>query len=149
SPVPGMLDDGSGFQFGITQLRVDGRDDTAEPALAQTRIVSPSYFEAMQIPLLAGELCREPLNAPVAGDTVDVMVNAAFAARYLPAGRAAGATLRANQPFALRVAGVVGDARELALNREPVPTYYGCRVAYATPALAFLVRTRGEPERLA
>ena len=81
SPVPGMIDDGSGFQFGIAELRVDGRDDTQEPARAQIRVVSPSYFETMQIPLVAGELCRViPLNTP--GTPVEVMVNSAFATRY-------------------------------------------------------------------
>ena len=45
----------------------------------------------------------------------------------------------------LRIAGVVGNAREFALDREAVPTYYPCRLAFATPALAFLVRTRGDP----
>jgi predicted lysophospholipase L1 biosynthesis ABC-type transport system permease subunit len=53
--------------------------------------------------------------------------------------------VRPNPQFALRIGGVVGNAREFALDREAVPSYYQCRVAYATPALAFLVRTRGDP----
>jgi predicted permease len=149
SPVPGMLDDGSGFQFGLVRFRVDGRDDTLETAAAQIRVVSPSYFDTMQIPLLTGELCRERPAQPAQGDSIDVMVNAAFAMRYLPPGQAVGAVFRANPALGLRVAGVVGDSRELALNREPVPTYYQCATAYATPALAFLVRTRGDPALLA
>src|SRR5688572_11708123 len=76
SPVPGMIDDGSGFQFGIASFRIDGRDDTQEPAAAQIRVVSPSYFETMQIPVVAGDLCRViPLNTP--GTPVEIMVNAA------------------------------------------------------------------------
>jgi predicted permease len=145
SPVPGMLDDGSGFQFGIGTLRIDGRDDTEEPARAQTRVVSPSYFDTMQIPLLAGELCRViPPNTP---DTpVEVMVNGAFATRYFGGASAAvGATLGPVPAVRFRIAGVVGNAREFALDREAVPTYYPCRMAYATPALAFLVRSRGGP----
>ena len=145
SPVPGMLDDGSGFQFGIATLRIDGRDDTQEEAKAQIRVVSPSYFGTMQIPLVAGELCRVvPPNTP--GTPVEVMVNSAFATRYLGGASAAvGAIVRPNPQIALRVAGVVGDAREFALDRAPVPSYYQCRMAYATPALAFLVRARGDP----
>jgi putative ABC transport system permease protein len=146
SPVPGMIDDGSGFQFGIATLRIDGRDDTEEPARAQIRVVSPSYFETMQIPLVAGELCRPPAAGAQAQDgPFDVMVNNAFATRYFPSGSAVGAIVRPNPNLALRVAGVVGNAREFALDREAVPSYYPCRVAYATPALAFLVRTRGDP----
>jgi len=145
SPVPGMIDDGSGFQFGIGTLRLDGRDDTQEPATAQIRVVSPSYFGTMQIPLLAGELCRViPPNTP--GTPVEVMVNSAFATRYLGgASSAVGAIVRPNPNVALRIAGVVGDAREFALDRAAVPSYYPCRMAYATPALAFLVRSRGDP----
>ena len=145
SPVPGMIDDGSGFQFGITTLRIDGRDDTQEPARAQLRIVSPSYFGTMQIPLVAGELCEViPPNTP--GTPVEVIVNSAFATRYFGSpSSAVGAILRPNPNLASRITGVVGNAREFALDREAVPTYYPCRMAYATPALAFLVRTGGDP----
>ena len=145
SPVPGMLDDGSGFQFGIVTLGIDGRDDTQEPAKAQIRVVSPSYFGTMQIPLIAGELCRViPPNTP---DTpVEVMVNSAFATRYFGSTSAAvGAIIRPNPQFPSRIAGVVGNAREFAIDQAAVPSYYPCRVAYATPALAFLVRARGDP----
>ena len=147
SPVPGMVDDGSGFQFGLIELTVEGRDATQEAARAQVRIVSPSYFGTMQIPLVTGSLCRD--QAPTAGSTVEIMVNAAFAARYLPAESPVGAIVRTNPTTPMRVAGVVGNAREFALNQTPVPTYYPCRTAYATPALAFLVRTRGPPAAIA
>jgi predicted permease len=148
SPVPGMIDDGSGFQFGIATLRIDGFDDTQEPARAQTRVVSPSYFETMQIPLLAGGLCRvPPANAQPEVGPFEIMVNAAFATRYFGSpSSAVGAVVRPlGGNAALRIAGVVGDARELALDRAPVPSHYRCQVAFATPALAFLVRARGDP----
>jgi len=143
SPVPGMLDDGSGFQFGIIELRIDGRDDTQERARAQIRVVSPSYFGTMQIPLLAGELCR--VVTPTPDTPVEGMVNAAFATRYFgSASSAVGAIVRP-QNVSLRITGVVANAREFALDQQAVPSYYPCRVAYATPALAFLVRARGDP----
>jgi putative ABC transport system permease protein len=148
SPVPGMLDDGSGFQFGLADLTVEGRDPTQEPARAQVRVVSPSYFGTMQIPLLTGALCRDEPVQPPAGSTPEIMVNAAFASRYLGESPV-GAIVRVNPTGVLRVAGVVGDAREFALNQAPVPTYYQCRTAYATPALAFLLRTRGPPAAVA
>ena len=155
SPVPGMIDDGSGFQFGIATLRIDGRDDTQEPAKAQIRVVSPSYFGTMQIPLVAGELCRvippNTPNAPFAASRatptpVEVMVNSVFATRYFgDAFSAVGKIVRPNPNVALRIAGVTGNAREFALDQQAVPSYYPCRMAYATPALAFLVRARGDP----
>jgi predicted lysophospholipase L1 biosynthesis ABC-type transport system permease subunit len=76
------------------------------------------------------------------------MVNSAFAARYLAGRSAVGAIVRPNPNRALRVAGVVGDAREFALASAPVPTLYSCNSQNAQPALAFLVRTRGEPQRI-
>jgi putative ABC transport system permease protein len=151
SPVPGMIDDGSGFQFGIARLTIDGRDETQQdPAAAQIRVVSPSYFATMAIPLVGGELCS--VIAPSATSTpVEVMVNSIFATRFLGGTSAAvGAIIRprGDPRVAMRIAGVVGDAREFALDRAPVPAYYPCRVAYATPALAFLVRGRGGPAQI-
>ena len=144
SPVPGMLDDGSGFQFGIATLRIDGRDDTQEEAKAQIRIVSPSYFGTMQIPLVAGELCR--VTQPTPTTPVEGMVNAAFATRYFGSASAAvGAIIRPGPNVSIRIAGVAGNAREFALDQPAVPSYYPCRIAYATPALAFLARARGDP----
>jgi putative ABC transport system permease protein len=144
SPVPGMIDDGSGFQFGIGTFRIDGHDETDEPAAAQLRVVSPSYFEAMQIRLVAGDLCRvAPPNTP--GTPPEIMVNTAFATRYFSGSSPVGSIVRPIPTVALRIAGVVGNAREFALDREAVPTQYRCQVAYATPALAFLVRARGDP----
>lgn len=152
SPVPGMQDDHSGFQFSAAELQIEGRDTTEESAIAQVRMVSSSYFTTMRIPLIAGALCREqPVDLPdmlPEGTTFDIMVNSIFATRYLGGRSAIGAIVRPNPSVAFRIAGVVGDAREFALSREPVPTYYQCRSAYATPALAFLVRSRGEPENI-
>ena len=44
--------------------------------VAQGRAVSPGYFAALQIPVLAGELCRDEANVHAA------MVNREFANAY-------------------------------------------------------------------
>src|SRR5204863_3169732 len=44
--------------------------------------------------------------------------------------------------------GVVGDARETGLDRDPVPTVYWCAGA-TQPGTFFLVRTHGEPGAMA
>jgi len=90
------------------------------------------------------------------------MVNRRFAERYFP-GRPVDAALDrqviggldflagngnlASAPPA-RVAGVVEDARELGLDRDPVPTVYSCFSA-SGPAPWFVVRTRAEPGTVA
>ena len=47
-----------------------------------------------------------------------------------------------------RIVGIVGDARERGLDRDPAPTVYFCEVP-VVPTRVFLVRTRGEPMAMA
>jgi putative ABC transport system permease protein len=56
----------------------------------------------------------------------------------------------ADTPFSLtgEIRGVVADAREQALNTEPMPAVYWC-VSAPLPDPHYLVRTRGEPMALA
>ena len=143
SPVPGVVNDGSGFQFGIAEWEVpDGRVDTESRVLSRYRVVSPSYFATMRIPVGDGELCA----LPPAGGANQIMVNRTFATRYFPGVSPVGRRLRQiGGEGSYRIAGVIGDAREYALDRRPEAVVYDCRTAYATPALSFLVRTRGDP----
>jgi putative ABC transport system permease protein len=108
--------------------------------------VSSGYFETMQIPLLAGEGCRRASN------TSDVVVNRAFAEKYLggrpPIGhQLAGASSNDFLPAGL-IRGVAGNAREEGINSNPVPTVYSCFSA-PTPFPNYLVRTQGDPMLLA
>jgi putative ABC transport system permease protein len=140
SPVPGVLNDGSGFEFGAGEFPL--LEPNADPDLhpiAQGRVVSPTYFATMQIPLLTGEHCRQRPGGPP-----EVMINRAFATRYLAGRSAPGARIRVYGAEGT-IAGVVGDAREFGLGREPVPTAYLCTTAIAYPPLAFLLRTTGDP----
>jgi putative ABC transport system permease protein len=110
----------------------------APPMLAVWRIVSPGYFAAMQIPLVAGELCRRPEGAM---GTTEVLVNQAFVERYLRGRAAVGLHLAAGNPD--RIVGIVGDAREGGIDRDPAPAVYSCFSA-PTPFPWFLVRTSGD-----
>jgi putative ABC transport system permease protein len=107
--------------------------------IAASRVVSPSYFATLQIPLVTGELCRRPASS---ADDREIMVNRAFADRYFAGRSVLGLELRGDSNG--RIVGVVGDARELGAHREPVPTVYGC---FSAPSAApwFLVRTSAEP----
>jgi predicted permease len=142
SPVPGVLNDRSGFQFGAADYElVAGRSDD-RPMHSEFRIVSSSYFPTMRIPVLAGEICK---RAPTPDATPDVVVNQAFATRYLTGRSPLGLGLSLQGNPAGRIVGVVGDARDFGLDREPTPTVYACTTAIAFPPLAFLVRTHGDP----
>jgi putative ABC transport system permease protein len=106
--------------------------------------VSPGYFATMQIPLLAGEAC------PQEAATSSAVVNRRFAALYVPGVTPVGRHVEHSNPFlsAARIVGVVADAREEGLNREPPAIVYWCHSAPA-PAPLFVVRTRTEPMALA
>lgn len=121
---------------------VEARSDRELTMSAERRIVSPSYFEVMRIALLEGSLCERPQR----GDISQVMVNRSFVDRYLGGRNPVGLHLDAGTPD--RIVGVVGDARELGTNKEPVPTVYPCLAApIATPW--FLVRTTAQPLSMA
>jgi len=119
-----------------------------KPILATTAVVSPSYFETMQLPLVAGEICRQPSNGP----STELMVNRSFADRYIGGTSGVGRHLAssgapANQPPA-RINGIIGDAREHGIDREPAPTVYLCGNP-AQPFRVFLIRTQREPTSVA
>lgn len=116
---------------------VEGAVASRSPIVAETRTVSPSYFETMQIPLLEGEMCRQPGN-----ESVEAVVNRSFARTYFPGRSPIGLRLAGDTPE--RIVGIVGDARELGLHRAPIPTVYPCFNAGSNIPW-FLMRTRGDP----
>ena len=151
SHLPGVRDyEERGF------VLLEGRADTAPPIIAETRIVSPGYFAALRIPLLAGELCRRPANSGwPKWTTTEVMVNRTFAERYFQGMAVVGLHVTGGLDrlvqnrhitgaFASRIVGVVGDAREAGVDREPAPTVYTC-FSYPNPAPWHVIRTAGDP----
>jgi putative ABC transport system permease protein len=118
-------------------------EQQGDPMLAESRAVSPSYFETLRIPIVAGELCRRPTGAE---GTTEVMVNRSFVDRNLGGRLPVGLHLAAQTPD--RIVGVVGDARERGLDVEPPPTVYSCFSA-PTPFPWFFVRTSGDPSAIA
>ncbi len=132
-----------------SQMTLDeGQNDPSTPIAAEGRLVSPRYFEVLQIPLLSGELCKLPTSA-VSRDTVlEVMVNRTFVTRYVGNRSPIGLHLSSPLLNSQRIVGVVGDARENGIDSEPPPVVYGCNSA-PTPMPRFLIRTNGDPMRLA
>jgi putative ABC transport system permease protein len=127
----------------------EGQQDPEHKMVAESRFVSPGYFATMGIPILSGELCRE---TPDSTKSINVMVNRSFANTYLADSTAAGRHLQEVPATAFlppgEIRGIVGDAREEGLNREPSPTVYWCTSA-SGPDPVYLVRTRAEPMAMA
>ncbi|HEY8468353.1 MAG TPA: ABC transporter permease [Longimicrobiales bacterium] len=71
-------------QWQTTFELLEAETGGGRPLIAEGRVVSPEYFETMRIPLLEGEPCRRRIRGldPDAPG-YDVMVNRAFASRYL------------------------------------------------------------------
>ncbi len=118
----------------------EGQVDPERKIVAESRFVSQGYFATMKIPVLSGELCRE---SPDSLKSINVLVKESTAvgrhlqevpsSAFLPPGE---------------IRGIVGDAREEGLNREPGPTVYWCTSA-AGPDPFYLVRTRTDPMAMA
>ncbi len=128
------------------EFKIDGNLEPGHPILADSRYVSAGYFDTMRIPLMVGESCRQASN------TSDVMVNRAFADKYMGSTLAVGHQLSGavyNDFFPQgMIRGIVGDAREEGLNAQPVPTVYSCFSA-PDPFPNYLVRTHGDPMAMA
>ena len=133
-------------QYQVEFELAEGQSESTKPLIAEWRTVSPEYFETLQIARVAGELCRRPLD----GRSVsEVMVNRSFADRHFHGRSALGRRLSwEDASLTGRIVGVVADARELGMDREPGPTVYACDNA-PSPFPWFLVQTEGEPLALA
>jgi putative ABC transport system permease protein len=149
-----------------TGLRfTEGEQDPERKMVAESRFVSPDYFTTVKIPLLSGELCREPqfTGAPVdptgmhhtKSKSIQVLVNRSFADAYSAGSTVIGHHLQAVGNSFLRpsdageISGIVGDAREEGINHQPSPTVYWCFGAPGGPDPYYLVRTRSEPMAMA
>ena len=143
SGVPGSGSH-STFSFlieGRVATNPSGRED---PEVLQA--ISPSYFSAMRIPLVAGRAFSStdrPDGAPV------IIINAALARKHWPNGDAVGKriTFRKEQPWR-EIVGVVGDTRDDGPAVEPLPTLYVPFAQAAWPWMTWqtmLVRAASDP----
>lgn len=120
----------------------EGEQDPNRKILADARFVSTGYFATMQIPVLAGEPCKDGPSS------WGIVVNRSFANTYFgqqsPIGYHLSNNALASFPLQGEIRGIAGDVREDGINSEPVPTVYWCMSA-PVPDPNYLIRTRGEP----
>jgi putative ABC transport system permease protein len=132
-------------EFELDLDTAEGRAESEPKMRAYARFVSPGYFATMGIPLHTGELCRDEPGRSGA------MVNRSFANLFLGGSAAIGRHLTVpGNTFMTpgEIRGIVGDAREAGLDREPQPTVYFCN-NLLQPGTFFLVRTHVEPSAMA
>ena len=104
--------------------RTDGSDSDRHSA--DTDRVSPGYFRALGVPIVAGrdfteaELGQETDTAGV------VIVSQKLARELFPGGDAVGSSLEVDYPKGkvVEIVGVVGDVRQRAVTNDPEPFVY-------------------------
>ncbi len=117
------------------------------PAAVQGR-VSPGYFEAMDIPLLAGRA----FGAQDASDGAPVViVSELLASRYFPGASALGQTLLVGNPLepeSATIVGVVGDVHHTDIDSELMLHVYRSLTQTSARRRFLTVATDGSPSAL-
>lgn len=111
--------------WGSSSFLVEGQPEPPPgtlPAVFDSE-VSPNYFQTMYIPLIAG---RTFTLSDIASDSQVVIVSAAFAQRFLPAGAPLSRRIRLGAPSSpwSTIVGVVGDIRYAGLDHASDPLVY-------------------------
>lgn len=108
-----------------TYFTIEGRAEIAkeEQPITECRVVTPHYFEAMEIPLLAG---RDFAQTDTKQTPNVAVINEAFARRHFAEENPIGHRIRLQGQYRdpLLIIGVVGDVRDLAMDEEPTPEVY-------------------------
>ena len=134
------------MRFGV---RFEGRPDPqpGQQDRAYLRSATPDYFRAMGIPLLDGR----PFADSDRVDSVRVaMVDRAFVERFFPGTNPIGQRIRpTNERDFRQIVGVVGSVRPTRLEDPPEPHLYVPQAQNPSASVTFVIRTDGDPARLA
>ena len=115
-----------------------------EKKWANFHAVSPGYFATLHQPRLLG---RDFSDADMQKTQKVAIVNEKFAQRYFPGRSPLGQHIKQNQ-VDVEIAGVVANARELSLRKQPDDAIYVPeKPAYHT-SLTCLLRTQVDPSKL-
>lgn len=102
-------------------FRLEGRGEvTAQPEMALSNIVSPGYFRAMGIPMVAGDGFADLADT---AQPPQVVVNEEFVRRYVAPLDPIGRRL-VNGEVTFTIAGVVKDSTYDAFGEPPTPAFF-------------------------
>jgi len=116
---------------------------THDSIISNVRIVSPSYFDVMRIPLKEG---RYFTGQDIKGAQETVIVNEALAQRFWPNQHPIGKRLQRGKSGVWRtVVGVISDAKEYSAEKEPpIAVYYPSEQVIARN-MYLVIRTVTDP----
>ena len=128
-------------------------DDPAQRGYAAYRVASAGYFAAMNIPLLRGRVFdrTDTVNSPHVA-----VISQSLAQKYWPKEDPIGKRIQFGNmdtdKHLLHVVGVLGDVRDVTLEREAQPTVYAFSLQrpqwWQVSQLAIVVRTQTNPQAL-
>jgi putative ABC transport system permease protein len=129
-----------------TRFGIEGRTfESGRYPVAQFRWVTPEYFRVLNIPLKRGRWLTEADR-----DQPRYMINETLARRFFPDTDPTTHRLVMGvmdpQTTLTTIAGVAGDVRDMGLDEASPPTLY---LISSSPRMTLLVKTAGEPMRLA
>jgi len=130
-----------------TSFSVEGRSDIpVDRSSATIRVVSPEYFQVMQIPLLSGRDYNEQDQIGEVGSLPSVIINRRLAEHFWPGQNAVGKKIRMSwKDTPSVIIGVVGDVRYTGLDQAPRNEFYIPDGLYPESAMTLLVRTDRDP----
>ena len=115
--------------------------------MVEARPVTPGYFQAMEIPFLAG---RDVAESDTADRDPVAVINETFARQIYPGdspiGRRFILNLGNTKPH--EIIGVVGDVKLASVDGEVRPTAYLSSRQYAFGIMTYVIRTNGDPRLL-
>jgi putative ABC transport system permease protein len=138
--------------FVQSRLEVEHRAASAgeEFSSAYESLASGGVFEALGMTLVRGRVFdeRDTMSSPPVA-----VVNQAFAEKYLPNAEALGRRLRTGEELSeapwVTIVGVVSDARNRGLDREPAPEIWRPYRQQTVNQVHLAVRTEGDPKAVA
>ena len=132
----------------LRQVTIDGRPkpEPGKEVIADFRVVTAGYFQAMGIPHVAGD---ELPRLPAAGSPPVLLINSMMADSVFPGESAIGRRLKLtsfdqNAPW-YTVVGVVGDTRHTALDSPVRPQVYVHHNVEPSAQMIVVLRTRDDP----
>ena len=154
--VPGVVSVGATTRIplaggGSTQpFTIDGRPapTISEQPMAQTRYISPDYFQTIGIPLRQGRFFSDydrDNSVPV------IIISEAMARRFWPGESPIGKRLTPSfhrEQGAREIVGVVGDVKTTGLEVDASAMMYLPFKQFPLPFMSFVVRTASNPEGL-
>lgn len=141
----------TGFQLSLDLPTPPNSSRGPEPFRIAGRSVSPGYFPAMQIPLLAGRDFTEAENQK--GGPCVRIVNQALARLYWAGEQPIGKQLPGACPkdASATIVGVVADSKQDSVDSAPLPELYEpfAQHPFASFLVTFIIRTASNPTDVA